>query len=92
MNNSDKYRVVEFICENLPAVNTVNAALHQATESFAETKLDSVIGSMEEMLVILKGTSDCSLSYPIDAVTNQFAADCLARSIKNDIERGGTGD
>lgn len=85
---TDKYRMIDYIFDNLPDINSVNIALQSALKGEGTTRLDPVIADMEEMLNDLMGTTSYMLSVPFDSVTDKSIADDLACEAKNYIERG----
>ena len=85
---TDKYRMIDYIFDNLPDINSANIALHSALKGEGTTRLDPVVADMEEMLNDLMGTTSYMLSVPFDSVTDKNIADDLACEAKDYIERG----
>lgn len=85
---TDKYRMIDYIFDNLPDINSANIALHSALKGEGTTRLDPVVADMEEMLNDLMGTTSYMLSVPFDSVTDKSIADDLACEAKDYIERG----
>ena len=85
---TDKYRMIDYIFDNLPDINSANIALHSALKGEGTTRLDPVVADMEEMLNELMGTTSYMLSVPFDSVTDKSIADDLACEAKDYIERG----
>ena len=85
---TDKYRMIDYIFDNLPDINSANIALHSALKGEGTTRLDPVIADMEEMLNDLMGTTSYMLSVPFDSVTDKSIADDLACEAKDYIDRG----
>lgn len=84
---TDKDRMIDYIFDNLPDINSANIALHSALKGEGTTRLDPVVADMEEMLNDLMGTTSYMLSVPFDSVTDKNIADDLACEAKDYIER-----
>lgn len=85
---TDKYRMIDYIFDNLPDINSANIALHSALKGEGTTRLDPVVADMEEMINDLMGTTSYMLSVPFDSVTDKSIADDLACEAKDYIDRG----